>query len=262
MPQFPMRVKLFAFCDLNIKRFLNIIIAVHQGFWLGILSQKQIDQATELNYLSLEKYRNLNYNKSGLWDWEEKALKSHFQKCKSILVGACGGGREILALSAMGFQVDGFECVDKLVQHSKEALKSEGINSQVYLSSPNQAPSELGKYDGLILGWGAYMHIRGRDKRVDFLKEFRLHINDNGPILLSFFARDNSKQYGSIYKVARFFRFLTRNSDSLEIGDTLNGTFDHFFTKEEVESELTQAGFEMVYYSADITYPHAIAKAI
>jgi len=262
MPQFPVRVRIFAFLDLNIKRFLNVVIAIHQGFWLGLLNQNQIDRATELNYLSLEKYRNLNYNNSGLWDWEEKAFNTYFKKCKSILLGACGGGREVMALSDMGFQVDGFECSEKLVEHCKEALISKSIKAQIYLCPPSQVPSELNKYDGLIMGWGAYMHIRGKDERIRFLKQFRLHVNDNGPLLLSFFVRDKSKQYERIYKVARFVAFLSRNSDPIELGDTINGTFDHFFTKEEIEYELSMAGFEMVFYSAERTYPHAVAKVV
>ena len=267
MPRFPLRVRIFAFCDRNLKRFLNLLIVLHQGFWLGVLNRKGLDKVTEFYYLSIEKYLSLNYNKSGLSNWEENAVYTYFKECKSILVGACGGGREIIALVGMGFQVDGFECSDKLVECSEQALKNEGIDARVYPSPPNQVPSELGKYDGLILGWGAYMHILGREERIRFLKQFRLHIKENGPLLLSFFARDKSKQYERTYKVARFVGYLTRNSDSIELGDTIHGSFDHFFTKEEVENELNQAGFEMIcysdaYYSDETSYPHAVAKAV
>jgi len=267
MPRFPLRVRIFAFCDLSVRRLLKLVEVIHQGFWLGVLNRKGLDKATEFYYLSLEKYRSLNYNKSGLNNWEENAVDTYFKECKSILVAASGGGREIVALAGMGYKVEGFDCSDKLVEYSKEALASEGINAQVYLSPPNQVPSELNIYDGLIAGWGAYMHIHGRDERIRFLKQFRLHIKENGPLLLSFFVREKSKQFGRIYKVARFVGYLTRNSDSVELGDTIHGTFDHFFTKEEIESELGQAGFEMVYYSAvyysdEKSYPHAVAKAV
>ena len=117
MPRFPLRVRIFSFCDINLRRFKNLLVFIHQGFWLGLLSPKELDQATELNYFSLEKYQNLKYNKSGLWHWEENALNTYFKECKSILVGASGGGRELIALSAMRYQVDGFECSDKLVEY-------------------------------------------------------------------------------------------------------------------------------------------------
>jgi len=173
-----------------------------------VLNQDQIDQATELNYLTLEKYRNLNYNNSGLWHWEEKAFKSFFKDCNSILVGACGGGREILALYKMGYKADGFECSEKLVEFCKETLAKENINSQVYICPPSEVPEHINKYDSLIMGWGAYMHIRGREKRIKFLKQLHTKVVNNGPLLMSFFARDNSKQYGRIYNIARFVSFL------------------------------------------------------
>jgi len=267
MPRFPFRVRIFSFCDINVKRFLKIVEAIHRGFWLGVLNRNGLDKATELYYLSLKKYQSLNYNKIGLWQWEENALNTYFEECKSILIGACGGGREIVALASMGFQVDGFECSHELVEYSKEILTSEGIDAQVYFAPPNQVPIELNIYDGLIIGWGGYMHIPGRDRRISFLKQIRLHVKDDGPLLLSFFARDKSKQYGRICKVARFVAFLTRNSHPVELGDNINGTFDHCFTKEEIDHELSQAGFEMVYYSAiyssdETSYPHAVAKAV
>jgi hypothetical protein len=49
--------------------------------------------------------------------------------------------------------------------------------------------------------------------------------------------------------------------DPVEYGDTLDGTFDHLFTRDEVTDEMFAAGFELVLY-AESPYGHAVGRAI
>ena len=65
-----------------------------------------------------------------------------------------------------------------------------------------------------------------------------------------------------IYNIARFIRFLKLSKEKVEYGDYFDHdrTFAHKFSKEEVENELREGGFHLVYYS-EKGYPHAIGKA-
>ena len=45
--------------------------------------------------------------------------------------------------------------------------------------------------------------------------------------------------------------------DSLEPGDSLVPNYVHYFTKDEISHELTEAGFELVMYCSE-EYGHAV----
>jgi hypothetical protein len=54
---------------------------------------------------------------------------------------------------------------------------------------------------------------------------------------------------------------MLRSPDPVEYGDTLDGTFDHLFTKDEISAEMCAAGFELVLY-AESPYGHAVGRAV
>ena len=64
-----------------------------------------------------------------------------------------------------------------------------------------------------------------------------------------------------IFKIASVLRRVRRSNEPVEIGDTLDGTFDHYFTEEEIKAELEAAGFEMIHYAAD-PFGHAVGRAV
>ena len=64
-----------------------------------------------------------------------------------------------------------------------------------------------------------------------------------------------------VYQIAYFIHRLRRSPYSLELGDDLDGTFDHHFTESEIAEELFAGGFEMVNFS-HTPYGHAVARAI
>lgn len=207
-------------------------------------------------------YRDDAYTGSGLRTWELDALARHFPREGSLLVGAAGGGREVVALCRRGFRVDAFECVDALVDYCREALPRLGVSARVLPAAPNAVPAGLGAYDGLIVGWGGYMHIAGRSRRVAFLRSLRGHVDPGAPLLLSFFARtDPSRALRLTFRIASALRRLRRSTDAVEYGDTLDGTFDHRFVREEVASELAAGGFELVAYATE-PYGHAVGRAV
>jgi len=108
------------------------------------------------------------------------------------------------------------------------------VEGRVITSRSDEAPEGLGVYDGAIVGWGAYMHIPGRGKRVAFLKQCREHVRPGSPILLSFFTRPaNNWEFRWVNAIAGSVRRLRRCAEKVELGDKLMGTFDHFFTRED-----------------------------
>lgn len=256
-----MRGVLFHHADRVLAAALKAIRVAHEGVWLGIMDRDALDRATALYYRRRPGYRDPRYNESGLHGWEERVLDRHFGDCSSVLVGAAGGGREVVALCGRGLRVAAFERSPELVEFCRGLLESAGLAAEVVLSPPGEAPAGDEIFDGVIVGWGAYMHIPGRDARVRFLRQLRNRIRTGGPILLSFFARKkDSRRDVWIQRIARTIRRLRLSREPVEVGDSVSGSFDHYFTREEVAAELAAAGFRLELYDPE-PFGHAVGIA-
>jgi hypothetical protein len=213
-------------------------------------------------YDQWDTYSSNKHNLSGLFAWERSVISSHFSDCKNILVGAAGGGREVLALSQSGFQVDGFDCFQEFVDSANALFQSQAVPTQLILAEPDHVPVNIGVYNGAIIGWSGYSHIAGRERRVNYLKEFHQHLHPGSPLLLSYFSRpEDSLFYKIIVWVANGIKWIRRSSERVDFGDSLPDAFFHFATYEEVKAELVAAGFEPVYHSAE-GFEHSLAYAV
>jgi hypothetical protein len=253
--------RIFLKSDRWLTRLVTGLRAIHQGFWLGILDREALHYVTDRDYSTREIYRTSYHNFSGLLPWEETVISRFFGECRSVLLGAAGAGREILALSRRGVRVDAFEPCHELVEVSQHLLAAEGVGAKVIPSLPDRVPEEFGMYDGLIMGWGGYTHIIGRGARIRFLAQFRRHVRPGAPILLSFLTRQpGSLPHRLIFTIARFIRFVRRSHEMVEPGDALVRAYFHFFTEEEIRQELEASGYHLEYYS-EVGYGHAVGTA-
>lgn len=77
--------------------------------------------------------------------------------------------------------------------------------------------------------------------------------------MISFFERKPDSRFMTwIYRVAKTVRKIRFSSEAVELGDALEGTFDHYFEQTELESELEKAGFNVIEY-AGTPFAHAVA---
>jgi 2-polyprenyl-3-methyl-5-hydroxy-6-metoxy-1,4-benzoquinol methylase len=220
--------------------------AVHQGLWLGLLEGTELQAVTAHYYAASRQYTGAAHNTSGLLGWETALVERHFAGCRTVLVGAAGGGREVVALARRGIAVDAFECSPVLLATAERVLREEGLTARVRLAPPDTLPDGLGTYDGVILGWGAYTHVAGRQARVRLLRDLAGHLRSGGPLLFSFQTRTShaaaQRTFRWVYGVARAVRAARRSRAPLELGDVLPGYFAHRFTGAEVEAEAGAAG--------------------
>lgn len=226
--------------------------AVQSGFWLGIMSEKSLDLYDELHYDKSEKYTDDNYNLSGLYEWEKERIEKYFSKAKNILLLAAGGGREALPLIRMGFNLDSYECNRVLVEYGNVFLQRYTKEFKIKYLPKDSTPEEGKKYDGIIIGWGAYSHIRGSKKRIAFQEQLQQFLNKDAPLMISFLTKEErGRQEIITKKVCDFFRIL-RNRDKIETGDRLQASFVHYFTRQEIIKELTQSNYKVLdYYDID-----------
>jgi len=216
------KVKLYFLFTNLFERFKVLLDILNQGFWLGILDTISLEFLTYERYTRWDHYKDSDYNLSGLSFWEENIINEYFNDKKTILLGASGGGRELAYFAKKSYTVDAFECNRALLEYSKNFLKSFNVNIRISHSKPSEVPDDLKIYDAAIIGWSAYMHIVGKDKRVHFLKQFREHLKKGGPILLSFFTRNSkSRRHYWIYQLAKGIRKLLFIKDNISIGDSV-----------------------------------------
>ncbi|MCB1043245.1 MAG: class I SAM-dependent methyltransferase [Acidobacteria bacterium] len=223
-----------------------------------MLRPSRFAEVAKIQYGQWARYQSDEHNKAGLFDWEEQAIAKWFPASGPLLLGACGGGRELLALAGKSYQMTGFECQPSLVSYAQSLLSREGVEAEILLTDPDEVPRFDRSFQAAILGWGAYIHIIGRDRRIRILRKMADQLEPDAPILISFFVRhEASKRIKWIYWVAKAVSLLTFNRRKVELGDTLEGTFDHYFTEEEVRDELSAAGLSVVHYAAK-PFGHAV----
>jgi len=242
----------------GLQQLVAFLEAVFEGIWLGVLDRKALQRIDEHCYDGWSKYHDEAYNRQGLFAWEEEAVKTYFADCRRLLVAAAGGGREVLSLGKAGYDVDAFECHADLAEIANRLLREEGLSCEVEVVPRDECIGGTRSYDGLIAGWGAYMLIQGRDRRVAFLCSLHRRVPPRAPLLLSFYHRQpGPRRFKVIASVGNLLRWILRRR-RLELGDALAPNYVHYFTKEEIAFELRQAGFALVFYNAE-EYGHAVA---
>lgn len=258
-----MIVSLYLWSERSLQRLFRLVKACFDGLWLGLLSRELLE-AVDVSYYHREKqYTDEGYNRGGLWLWEQAALDRFFVGSERIVVTGAGGGREVLALRKLGYDAVGFECNERLAAFGDRLLTAEGHPGRLCWTPRDVWPDLAHPCDGVIVGWGSYMLIQGRARRVKFLQGAHTCLPEGGPILVSFFARSGTPAYLRI--VARIGSILRRaqGRDPVELGDALDShpVYVHYFTKDEVVQELAEGGFELVSYD-EKDYGVAVARAV
>jgi hypothetical protein len=158
-------------------------------------------------------------------------------------------------------QADGFDCHLGLVRSANELLESEGMVPDVRVAPYDGCPDYETEYDGAIIGWGAYTLIRGRDRRIRFLRELREKLKAGSPILVSCFI--TPRHLWLLRVTAGIGNALAPllGRDRVEVGDSLIPNYAHYFTREELEGEMKEGGFELTFCDTR-DYGHGVGVAV
>jgi SAM-dependent methyltransferase len=232
-------------------RLEGYINSVWMAVWLGLLNARRMNEITWSYYMGRSGFEAQEFNVyQGLWSWEADAIRDHFIDGMHVLVAGAGGGREIIALSKLGFEVTGFDFSPYLVDACRRNLEVSGYNACILDAPPDGIPDGLDNYDALYIGRGFYHHIPSRNHRVAFLTSCRRHLVAGAPVLLSdFFTRtEDLKFYSRTQFIASLVRQLSNRNDPVELGDWLAVCMQHAFTRLEIEQELLSASIQPEIY--------------
>lgn len=244
----PLRVRAYFAATAGWTRAGALLQAAYEGLWLGMLGRADLHRLDERFYDRNASYHGDAHNLRGLFPWEAEALEL-FGGRRRLLVMAAGGGREVLALARQGYEVDGYECNRALVDFAGEFLPRQGCAAAVRHLPRDEVPAAGAPFDGIILGWSAYMLIPGSAHRIDLLRRLRAQVTPGAPILLSFWTRGgDGARFRVSAAVANALR-LPLHRERVEPGDALQPNFVHYFTPAEIAAELREAGWEPHRYT-------------
>ena len=242
------------------SRAFNVVCAIHEGLWLGLLDRAALNDLTAVVYARGGSYHDVGHNTSGLFLWERSAVERHFAGSRRILVACGGAGREAIALAELGFEVTSFDCSAELAELAERLLSERRLHVRTLLAAPDEVPAGLADFDGLVIGWGGYSHIVDRERRVAFLRRLRSSARPNAPLLVSFLFDPGSRRFDISRAVANLVATFTRRRKLIERGDALTNGFTRYFGEAELRDELSAGGFETVELAAE-PYSHAVARA-
>jgi hypothetical protein len=248
-------------------RVISGVETLFEGFWLGLLPDSVIDLVSERSYGEGAEYTGPSYLDAGFHFWEEIAVRRFFPGGGKVLVAAAGGGREVIALARAGFVSAGFECSHSMVSAGQRALAERGLDNRLEWAPPCQLPEnmlrgEFALYDAAIVGWNGYTYISPRRRRIAFLRDLRVHLAPDSPVLVSGAIRGmNSGVAVWTPRVANAVRMLTFRRPEFGTGAGFPGRPRHKFSRSELEAELVEAGFSPLAFWKWGPFGAAVARS-
>lgn len=259
----------------ELDRVARALAIAREELAFRFLDEKDWLEVSRSLYRRAEKYsRGSAHNESGLFAFERGAIKEHFPPPPaSILVGACGGGRELFALVDRGYRIAAaYDPVETFIEALREDPRLFDVKDRLCVGSHQAMESMVpvadlrrqgDAIDAVIIGWGSFTHILGAERRVEFLRTLRT-LCPHGPVLVSFFVKlgsDAERQRRFRSKLRRFFG----TTDAMaETGDGLHRGAGgiHYFTEASFATEAARAGYRVQHWQEhDFAAAHAVLIA-
>ncbi len=176
-------------------RALNAVRSVANGFFPPVLS------AREKALMSAKLYDDAPQFRGGeLFAWEKRWFARDLPAAPAhLLVGGCGGGRELAALLRAGYTIDAFDPAPSMIDYCRhhhphpnlnlytggyEELADLVLNGESHALAPCAEPM----YDAVLLGWGSFTHLTSRAEQVRCLRAMDV-LCPAGAIFLSFWCK-------------------------------------------------------------------------
>lgn len=243
---------------------IALVLAVHEGIWLGLLRESNLQQVTADGYAKGTTYGEDEHNRRGLFEWERAAVAKFFPPRSTVVIAGAGGGREALALIEQGFEVVAFDPDERLIAELRKRLSpAETQKLSLMTAAPNTVPAIPGaSFDAGIVGWGAFGHMTSQRVRAQFLGAFAALLKPGAPMLISFHLRPAHSRTDSLrYAIAKGVAAVTFGRKP-EMGDRFRiestAYFLHLFTPEEAKADIEASGFSVVHFG-DSPEAHAVA---
>lgn len=201
---------------------------------------------------------------NSLHAWEEPWFGRRLPAAPAhVLVGACGTGREAVALAERGYRIAALEPAPEFVAESQRRLGTRGavtrmsyeeLSALVLDGQRERYDVAAGQYDAVILGSGSLTHVLDPHEQERLLRALS-HLCPHGPILASFFCdpEESPPRPGAAARagrrigrlLARLRRSAPAHSDRLSY--RAHSGFAYTFTPREIEALAQTIGRRLVW---------------
>lgn len=229
-------------------------LAATDGFVAGLLDGGL--STAEKSLLGVELYDAAPHYRAvgSLFDWEERWFDERLEATSRVLVGACGAGREVVALANRGHRVSGFEPARSLLSLASSRAPEADLWEDTYETWTSTSSAET--YDAVLLGWGSISHVLDPVERIALLKEC-VRVCPNGPVLLSYWSRTSNPAAARARRVGAALG--QRLGGCRPLGDAYRSNigFIHMFSAEELKDLADSVSRDLILEGGPADYPHA-----
>ena len=206
---------------------------------------------------------DINYNPEKTWDIIAKSFditrKKPWKQCIDFIeefskndyfadIG-CGNGRHLIPSANHFKKVIGLDLSKELLKIvNKKILREKIKNTTLLHSNVLNIPIKSSTIDSIL--YIATLHnIKGRNKRIQSLKEINRILKSNGKALVSVWSREQEKFRKQFFK-KWFTQFGENEFGDINIYWRQHGLniprFYHLYSKREFQRDINQAGLEIL----------------
>ncbi len=245
-----------------LARFMLRIGRFVQSLSISIMRPDDLVEFNRIMYSrkeSLKLWNQDNLLNEGLYPEENTALEQIPLKKGRLLLLGLGGGREAIALSKRGFAVTGIDFIPEMTERAKKNALQIGVQISTLVQDIQRLDLPQNSFDVAWLFASMYSSVPTRRRRIEMLQRIRNALIDGGYFTCQFLWTVDNDSTHKMQFARKIFAYLTFGNFRIEKGDILwgNQEFLHaFYSRDELQSEFKEGGFEVV----DISIPIHSAK--
>jgi SAM-dependent methyltransferase len=191
----------------------------------------------------------------GLAWWESTVADEYVKPGDRILVIGCGSGRDVVAFLGRGCVVSGIDPAEGALSRARAYLKKHGGEATLECGFFEDWNREQ-VFDVVWFSWFVYGYVPDSKRRIQMLKQASRNVSPDGCVVVSYPTNPPRSRAAAL---ARFAQRLWRSDWTLEEGDVIGRaagtsllTYEHRFTRAQIEQETRAAGFHPVLFADPI----------
>lgn len=221
----------------------------------------------------IDKYIGLSFG-------DVEFYSERLDSCKGkILEPGVGTGRILIPLLEKGFEVDGFDISEEMLEICRSNCEIRGFKPRLLLSKMESFSLDK-KYEAIIVPTGTFLLLHKRENSINALRNFYNYLNDGGKLIIDLFMQtdfiigntstrtweshngDIITLESKIVEVDYINQFTVSHNryEKWKDGNLIETELERFplrwYGIEEFKLILEQIGFEDITISADYNYLH------
>jgi SAM-dependent methyltransferase len=199
---------------------------------------------------------------------ERELFERYIPPRSRVLIIGCGGGRDLLALDALGHTMTGVEPSQSAIELCRIALREQGRSAALERAFFEDAVTS-GPFDAIVFSYFCYSYVPESARRIACLGKAKGLLAPRGRIFVSYVTMGGP--HPMLPRLARLSAALTGSDWRVEPGDAVSlrregmprpcFLLEHVFSGVEILEELGAAGLEVVHHRTQADYPWIVCAA-